>query len=292
MRIILFFLVTFTALFAKLNVSVTYPYIEQLTKEVAQDKVNISLLSRGDWDPHFVVPKPSLVGKLRDADLLILNGASLEIGWLPPLMDSSNNAKIQKGAEGYVDLSEYIKLQDIPTHVDRSMGHVHEEGNPHFALDPHNMIPLAEVIMLTLSLHDEKNYSVYKKNFESFKSKWTKKLNQYDAKMKKCRGMKVVQYHELFNYFLKHYGIASIDNLEPIPGIKPNSKHALKLIGQIKDQDVKLILQDVYHEHKTAKFIAQKTGAKVVEIPHDVGAIKGTETLERFFDMLVGRVCN
>ena len=291
MRIILFFLVTFTALFAKLNVGVAYPYIEQLTKEVAQDKVNISLLSRGDWDPHFVVPKPSLVGKLRDADVLILNGASLEMGWLPPLMNSSNNAKIQKGTDGYVDLSEYIKLQDIPKSVDRSMGHVHEEGNPHFALDPHNMIPLAEVIMLTLSLHDDKNYSFYKKNFENFKKKWQKKLKEYDGKMKKCRGMKVVQYHELFNYFLKHYEIKSIDNLEPIPGIKPNSKHALKLINEIKDQDVKLILQDVYHEHKTAKFIAQKTGIKVVEIPHDVGAVKGTQTLEKFFDTLVGRVC-
>lgn len=292
MRIIILLFVTFTALFAKLNVSVAYPYIEQLTKEVAQDKVNISLLSRGDWDPHFVVPKPSLVGKLRNADLLILNGASLEIGWLPPLIKSSNNAKIQTGTDGYVDLSEYIKLQDIPKSVDRSMGHVHEEGNPHFALDPHNMIPLAEVIMLTLSLYDEKNYTFYKKNFESFKSRWQKKLKHYDAKMKKCQGMKVVQYHELFNYFLKHYGIKSIDNLEPIPGIKPNSKHALKLVNEIKDQNVKLILQDVYHEHKTAKFIAQKTGAKVVEIPHDVGAMKGTETLDRFFDTIVGRVCN
>jgi len=291
MRIIVLLFVTFTAVFAKLNVSVAYPYIEQLTKEVAGDKVNVALLSRGDWDPHFVVPKPSLAGKLRDADLLILNGASLEMGWLPPLMQISNNAKIQKGADGYLDLSEYIKLQDIPKSVDRSMGHVHEEGNPHFALDPHNMIPLAEVIMLTLALHDEKNYSVYKKNFESFKMKWTKKLKHYDVQMKKCKGMKVVQYHELFNYFLKHYGIKSIDNLEPIPGIKPNSKHALKLIAEIKDQDVKLILQDVYHEHKTAKFIAQKTGAKVVEIPHDVGAVKGTETLERFYDTIVGRVC-
>jgi zinc/manganese transport system substrate-binding protein len=291
MKIILLFLLTFTALLAKLNVGVAYPYIEQLTKEVAQDKVNIALLSRGDWDPHFVVPKPSLVGKLRNADILILNGASLEMGWLPPLIQSSNNAKIQKGTDGYLDLSAYIKLQDIPKSVDRSMGHVHEEGNPHFALDPHNMIPLAEVIMLTLSLHDENNYGFYKKNFENFKRKWQKKLQVYDGKMAKCRGMKVVQYHELFNYFLKHYGIKSIDNLEPIPGIKPNSKHALKLVTEIKEQDVKLILQDVYHEHKTAKFIAQKTDVKVVEIPHDVGAVKGTATLEKFYDTIVGRIC-
>jgi len=291
MRIILLFIISFSLAFAKLNVSVAYPYIEQLTKVIAKDRVKISLLSRGDWDPHFVVPKPSLVAKLRDSDLLILNGASLEMGWLPPLMKSSNNPKIQKGANGYLDLSEYVKLQDIPKSVNRSMGHVHEEGNPHFAMDPYNIIPLAESIMLTLALHDEANYSYYKKNFETFKSKWQKKLKSYDAKMKKCRGMKVVQYHELFNYFLKHYGINSIDNLEPIPGIKPNSKHALKLVDEIKEQGVTLILQDVYHEHKTAKFIAQKTGAKVVELPHDVGAVKGTQTLDRFFDTLVRRVC-
>mgnify|MGYP001818804412 FL=1 len=292
MRIFLFSLLFATSLFAKIEIAAAYPYIGELTKTIAKGKANVVVLSRGDWDPHFVVPKPSLVSKLRNADLLILNGASLEIGWLPPLISSAHNAKIQKGAKGYLELSDYVKLKDIPGEVDRSMGHVHEEGNPHFALDPHNMIPLAEVIMLTLALHDEANYSYYKKNFEAFKEHWQKKLRNYDAKMKKCKGMKVVQYHELFNYFLRHYGIQSIDNLEPIPGIKPNTKHALKLINEITDEDVKLILQDVYHEHKTANFIAQKTGAKVVELPHDIGAIKGTQTLEKFFDTLVGRVCN
>lgn len=292
MRIILLLLVAFSATYAKLNVSVAYPYIEQLTKVIAQDRVQLTVLSRGDWDPHFVVPKPSLVSKLRDSDILILNGASLEMGWLPPLIASSHNPNVQEGAKGYLELSEYVELQDIPNNVSRSMGHVHEEGNPHFALDPHNMIPLAEVIMLTLALHDKDNYSFYKKNFEVFKVHWKKKLKSYDAKMKKCKGMKVVQYHELYNYFLRRYGILSIDNLEPIPGIKPNSKHALKLINEIKEQDIKLILQDVYHEHKTAKFIAQKTGAKVVELPHDLGAVKGTKTIERFFDTLVRRVCN
>lgn len=292
MKIVLLFLVAFSATFAKLNVSVAYPYIEQLTKIIAQDKVKITVLSRGDWDPHYVVPKPSLVSKLRDTDVLILNGASLEMGWLPPLIESSHNTKIQKGANGYLDLSEYVKLQDIPKSVDRSMGHVHEEGNPHFALDPYNMIPLAEVIMLKLALHDDANYGFYKKNYERFKAHWQKKLKNYNAKMKKCKGMKVVQYHELYNYFLRRYGIKSIDNIEPLPGIKPNSKHALKLINEIKEQDIKLILQDVYHEHKTAKFIAQKTGAKVIELPHDVGAVKGTQSIDLFFDTLVRRVCN
>lgn len=285
-------MLTFGAAFAKVQVAAAYPYIGELVKTIAKDKAEVLLLSRGDWDPHYVVPKPSLVGGLRDADLLILNGASLEIGWLPPLTQSSHNVKIQKGADGYLDLSQYIKLQDIPDHVDRSMGHVHEEGNPHFALDPNNMIPLAEVIMLKLSVMDKANHPFYKQNYEAFKAHWEKKLQAYDQKMARCKGMTVVQYHELFNYFLRHYGIRSIDNLEPLPGVKPNSKHTVELVDEIKVQNVKLILQDVYHEHKTADFIAAKTGAKVVQLPHDVGALKGTESLDAFYDTLVDRVCN
>ncbi len=281
-----------SATFSKMNVAVAYPYIEQLVDEIAGNKVKITLLSRGNWDPHFVVPKPSLVSGLRDSDLLIVNGGSLEIGWIPPLIKSANNSKILPNAKGYLDLSEYIELQDIPKSTDRSLGHVHAEGNPHFILDPHNVIKLAEVVMLKLSLVDSANQAFYQKNFKAFKSHWQKKLKSYDKKMRACKGMKVVQYHELYNYFLRRYGIKSIDNLEPVPGIKPNSKHALKLVNEIRSNNVKLILQDVYHEHKTASFIAAKTGAKVVELPHDVGAIKGTGTLDRFYDMLVGRVCN
>lgn len=292
MRTLFILLFFATSLFAKLQVAAAYPYIEQLTKEIGKDRVAVTLLSQGSWDPHFVVPKPSLIGGLRNSDLLILNGASLEIGWLPPLIQRANNPKIQKGSRGYLDLSEYVKLKDIPKHVDSSMGHVHEEGNPHFILDPHNILNLAEVIMLKLSMLDRKNHPFYKKNFETFKARWIKKLKRYDAKMKKCEGMKVVQYHELFNYFLYRYKIKSLDNLEPLPGVKPNSKHTLELINTIRKNGVRLVLQDVYHEDKTASFIASKSGAKTVKLPHDVGALKGTQTLEKFYDTLVGRICN
>ena len=292
MKILWMLLLFVSTLFPKMNVAVAYPYIEQLVHEIAHNKVKITLLSRGNWDPHFVVPKPSLVAGLRDSDLLIVNGASLEIGWIPPLIQSAHNAKIQPHAKGYLDLSEYMQLIDIPKSTDRAQGHVHEEGNPHFVLDPHNIIKLAEIVMLKLSLLDSRNQNFYQKNFSAFKSHWQKKLKSYDKKMRACKGMKVVQYHELYNYFLKRYGIKSLDNLEPLPGIKPNSKHALKLVNEIREYHVKLILQDVYHEHKTAAFIAKKTGAKVVELPHDVGAVKGTQTLDRFYDTLVGRICN
>jgi len=291
MKIILLLVLTLSAVFAKMQVAVAYPYIEQLTYEIAKDRVDITLLSRGAWDPHFVVPKPSLIAGLRNADLLIVNGASLEIGWMPPLVNNANNAKIRPNAKGYLDLSQYIKLQDIPKSVNRSMGHVHEEGNPHFVLDPHNIIQLAEVVMLKLSLLDGSNKAFYQKNFKTFKAHWQKKLKVYDKKMRKCKGMMVVQYHELFNYFLRRYDIQSLDNLEPLPGISPSTKHTMELINNIPKNKVKYIIQDVYHEHKTASFIADKTDAKVIELPHDVGALKSVKTLDDFYDTLVNTTC-
>lgn len=291
MRQLLLFLLLASSLFAKLNVTVAYPYIKEITNSIAQDRVKITALSKGNWDPHFVVPKPSLVAYLRDSDLLILNGASLEIGWLDPLIKSANNPTIQKNADGYLNLSEYIKLQDIPKSTNRSMGHVHAEGNPHFILDPHNVIKIAHIITLKLSQLDPGNKAYYQKNYANFKAHWQKKLKTYDKKMKKCKGMMVIQYHELFNYFLRRYGINSIDNIEPLAGVSPNPKHTLKLISTVKSNDVKLILQDVYHEHKTSQFISQKTGVKVVDMPHDVGAMRGTDSLDKFYDTLVGQVC-
>ena len=291
MKHILLLLLLASSLFAKLNVTVAYPYIKEITQSIAQDKVKITALSKGNWDPHFVVPKPSLIAYLRNSDLLILNGASLEIGWLSPLIKSANNPTIQQNANGYLDLSQYIKLQDIPKSTDRSLGHVHAEGNPHFILDPYNVIKLGKVIMIKLALLDPKNQAYYQNNFANFKAHWQKKLKSYDKRMNKCKGMMVIQYHELFNYFLHRYEINSIDNIEPLAGVSPNPKHTLKLINTVKNNNVKLILQDVYHEHKTAKFISQKTGVKVVDMPHDVGAMQGTESLDKFYDKLVGQVC-
>jgi len=291
MKILFLLLLVASTLSAKLNVAAAYPYIKEITHAIAKEKVDITLLSQGNWDPHFVVPKPSLIAYLRNSDLLILNGASLEAGWLSPLLNSANNPKIQRNAKGYLALSDYMDLQDIPKSVNRSMGHVHAEGNPHFILDPHNIIKLAKVISLKLSSLDSANKAYYQKNFEAFKSEWQMKLNEYDKKMKACKGMNVIQYHELFNYFLRRYGINSLDNIEPLAGVSPNSRHTLELIETIKKNNIKFILQDVYHEHETADFLAQKTGAKVVKMPHDVDSLKGTSTLESFYGTLVNQLC-
>lgn len=278
-------------LLASIHVSAAYPYIGELVKTIAQDKVQVSVIAQTSSDPHFVTPRPSYIGVLRNSDLLILNGGGLEIGWIPPLLAQSNNPKIIQGASGYLDLSKYVKLIDKPTNLSRAGGDVHADGNPHYALDPYNMPILAKVIMLKLSALDPVNKNSYRANYDLFAKQWAEKLTQWESAMSSCKNRQVVQYHELFSYFLNRYSISTVSTIEPLPGISPSSKHSLELIKLIRNEKIKLILQDGYHESKTAQFIAEKSGAKAVVLPHDVGSQENTESLEALFNMIVAKIC-
>ncbi len=280
-----------TSIFAKLNVATTYSYLGEVTKEIGGDELKITVLANPKLDPHFITPKPSLIGKIRRVDLLIINGGQLEIGWLPPLLKSANNRKIHAGGSGFLDVSGAIDFIDKPKSVSRAYGDVHPDGNPHFATDIHNIIPIAKLISMKLSLLDPSNESIYKENYKTFVNKMEKLTKELESKYQECRGKKVVQYHELFNYVLNSYGVKNIINIEPLPGITPSSKHTLKVINSIKENSIKTILQDVYHEKKTAEFIANKTGAKVSIVPHDVGAVDGANSLESFYSMVAKRIC-
>ena len=288
----IFLLVLLTSLgFASVRVDATYAGLGEIAKKIGGDNVSVTVLGSSKYDPHFIVPKPSLLAKLRRADLLIINGAGLELGWLPPLIRSANNAKIQTGASGFLDISHFVNLIDKPTSVSRAFGDVHAEGNPHYITDPHNIVPIAKAIEQKLSSIDEDNSEIYKKNLKIFIDKWNNYLKIFDTKMLTCKDRKVIQYHELFNYFLKRYNFKSYANIEPLPGISPSSKHTLSIINTIRDKDIKIILQDVYHEKRTAKFIASKTDAKVLTIPHDIGVVKASDSLEDFYNNIAKKIC-
>ena len=289
-KIILLTVLLTTLVFAQLNVDTTYSTLGAVAKKIGGDNVKVVVLGSPKYDPHFIVPKPSLLSKLRRADLLIINGGGLELGWLPPLLRNANNAKIRNGAKGFLDMSHFVPMIDVPTSVSRAFGDVHAQGNPHYSTDPHNVLIMAEAIAKKLSQIDPAHEAQYQKNLADFTKEWQAYLTKYDANMQMCQTKKVVQYHELFNYFLKRYNIKSYGNIEPLPGIAPSSRHTLALIQIMRENGVKTILQDVYHERKTAKFIADKTDARVAVIPHDVGA-EGSQTLQEFYNTIANRIC-
>jgi len=281
-----------TVTFAKFNVVASYPYLGKIIEAIGGENVHLKVLASAKRDPHFVIPKPSLIPAIAHADLLVANGAGLEIGWLPPLLRSANNPKVNIGSKGFLDISHAIHLIDIPKSVSRAMGDIHPEGNPHFATDPHNIIAMAKRIAEKLIALDNVHAKSYEANLASFIQKWKQFLLSFDRGMKSCRGKNVIQYHELYNYLLKRYAIKSIANIEPLPGISPSSKHTMKLIEKMKQKHILMILQDPYHEKKTAHFIAKKTGAKVIILPHDVGSISGTQSLTSFYTTIRERLCH
>jgi zinc/manganese transport system substrate-binding protein len=287
MRMLAVLLLLFSISLAQLKVIATYPWIGELVKEVGKDRVSLYVIAKGTEDPHFVVPKPSHIAKMRDADLLIVQGASLEVGFLPPLLQQSNNPRIQPGRQGYLDLSEFVDLIEKPVNISRAMGDVHPEGNPHYQLDPHNIPPLAKAIAERLCQLDSPNCAHYRGNLEDFLKRWNARLTEWDREFAKLRGIKVIQYHKLYDYLLRRYGMVLVGTLEPLPGIPPTGKHIEGLISQA--QGVKFILQDVYHEKRTAQFVAQRLNAKVVILPHDVGAVPEAKDLFSLFDEILKR---
>lgn len=289
-KILLILLAALAPLFAKVEVAATYPFIAALTEKVGGEHVDVITLAKGNWDPHFVVPRPSLIRKVADADLLIINGAQLEIGWLPPLIRRANNPKVQPGTQGFLDLSRFVTLIDKPAAVTRASGDVHPDGNPHYSTDPFFMPVLADAIADRLARVDPAHAAAYRANAKAFRSAWEPKLAQWQHDMAPLAGTKIVQYHQLYNYFLKRFGLVNIGNIEPLPGVDPSSRYTMGLIEQMRAVKVGLILQDVYHSPRTAEFIAEKTGARVVMMPHDVEAVHQADTLTHLYDTMVERL--
>ena len=290
-KILLSILLSISGLYASIRVDTTYSTLGAVTKQIGGDLLKVTVLGNSKYDPHFIVPKPSLIAKLHRADLLIMNGGGLEIGWLPPLIKNANNRDIQPGAKGFLDMSHFINFIDKPASVSRGFGDIHAQGNPHYSMDPHMILTMARVIADKLSSLDPNNKTIYNSNLQKFLTKWKKYLENYDESMKECKNKNVIQYHELYNYYFKRYGFKSHANIEPLPGIAPSSKHTVALINIIKANNIHTIVQDIYHEKRTAEFIADKTGAKIQLIPHDVGSIKGTETLEKFYTFIAQKLC-
>jgi zinc/manganese transport system substrate-binding protein len=288
-RVLVLFLLPL-GLLADLKIAVTYPYIGAIVKEIAKDETSIYVLAKGNWDPHFVVPRPSLIAKVRRADGLIINGGQLEIGWLPPLIRRASNSNIVRGTDGYLDLSGYVDFLKKPKRLDRADGDIHPAGNPHYHLDPKNILILADTIKEFLVKLDTDNKSKYENNLQKFKKMWNVKIKEWDKKMEDKKGMKVVQYHNNLEYFNHAYGLENIGTIEPLPGIPPSSRHTIALIKLIKEKKPSVIFHDVYHSTKTAEFISQKTGVPIVIMPHDIEALDEVEDLVSLFDYLTSAI--
>lgn len=275
----------------KLNVVAATSDMAALASEVGGDRVNVIAIARGYQDPHFVEAKPSFLLNLRRADLLIAVGLQLEIGWLPPLITQSGNPKIQPAASGYFDASQYAEILEIPTvQVTRAMGDVHPLGNPHYWLDPQNGLRVAGGIAQKLSQMDPGDASYFNQRLENFRARLTAAEKRWDDQMRPYRGRKIVTYHQSWPNFVKRFGLQVVDYVEARPGIPPSPAHVVDLIGQMKRQNVKLILVEPYFDLKTPQSVARETGGLVVVLMPSVGGNNETGDYIKLFDYDINQV--
>ena len=277
----------------KLNVVTTTEDLASIAREIGGDLVTVESIARGYQDPHFVEAKPSYILRLQRADLLILVGRELEVGWLPPLVQQSRNAKIQPGREGYLDASLQARILDIPQgQITRAMGDVHPLGNPHYWLDPENGKVIARAIAESLAQLRPGDAAVFTQRLGDFSARLDEAERRWLAALAPYKGIKVVTYHRSYTNFADRFGLDVIGYVEPRPGVPPTPRHTLDLVNEMTSQSVKLVLVEPYFDLKTPNAIGRQAGAIVVVLPPSVGGTKDVTDYFKLFDNAVALMVN
>lgn len=306
---------------APLAVVATLPGLGQVAEAVGGEEVSVTTIASGVQDPHFVDPRPSYMVKLRDADALLVNGLDLEVGWVPPLIEGARNGRVRLGAPGYVDCSRQVPVLELPSRqLTRADGDVHPFGNPHYMTDPLNAKIVADTVAQALSrLRPEKApyFSTRAKAFaasidkamfgaelveliggnkldrlarsgelEAFlgREQAGTKLGGWLGRMAPLRGAKVVFYHRSFSYFAQRFGLVAVDYVELKPGIQPGPSHLADVVTSMGREHVRLVVAHPFNDRKLAELVAQKSGARLLLLPLDVGGVPNAASLPAFFD--------
>ncbi len=285
-RLVVFLLLFIVAwpVSARLNVFTCEPEWQALVKEVGGDNVKVFSATTALQDPHHIQARPSLMARMRRADLVVCTGADLEAGWLPVLLRRAGSKHVQPGNTGYLEAAKYVTLRDIPTALDRSMGDVHAEGNPHIHTDPRNLLKVADVLTKTLVILDAKNASAYEKRGKEFASRWQQAIKRWEQQASGLRGVPIVVQHKSWIYLSHWLGLQEVATLEAKPGIPPTVNHLSKVMQITKQRQAKMIVRAAYQDARASEWLADRTGLPVVVLPYTVGGNKNAGDLFALFD--------
>ncbi|MBL4588748.1 MAG: zinc ABC transporter substrate-binding protein, partial [Alphaproteobacteria bacterium] len=270
---------------AKVNVFACEPEWAALAKEIGGDLVTIKSATNAKQDVHHIRAKPSLLAAMRKADLVFCSGASLEIGWLPILIKKAGGPDVQPETIGWFMASDYVeRLEVIKEHVDRSMGHIHPEGNPHVHLDPQNISIIADILAERFMMIDIENIKSYQQNLDTFQREWNDLIKRWNTNARPLKGQSVVVYHNSWVYLLKWLGMDVVASLEPKPGIPPTASHLETVLAKVKGKDVTAILVAPFENNDAAEWLSVKTGIPVAHMPFTVGGNDKVHDLSTLFE--------
>jgi ABC-type Zn uptake system ZnuABC Zn-binding protein ZnuA len=262
----------------KIRVVATIPDLKALTEEVGGNLVEVESLARGTQNAHELEIRPSLMLKLRRADILVENGLELD-SWAEVAVQGANNPKIVRGAPGRVDASRGIQVLDVPaTRVDRSMGDVHPLGNPHYSMDPGLAPIVTGNIVDGLARFAPDQRAVFEKNRQAFLARLDEAMARWTQALGPYKGAKVVVYHPQWIYVLNRFGLVQAATLEDRPGIPASPAHLTRVIRQMKDEHIRVIIVEPWNDVKLATRVAEEAGARAVVLASMVGGVKGADS--------------
>ena len=275
---------------AALRVLATTPDWAALVNELGGDRVNVYAATNAFQDVHRVEAKPSLVARARNADLVVATGAELEVGWLPVLVQESGNAHIQPGSAGYFEAASALRLLDVPSSVDRSMGDVHPQGNPHVQLDPRNIGLIATALSARLTQLDAAGAAYYEARGADFQARWQAAIAKWQTKAAPLKDVSVVVIHKDQVYLCHWLGLREIGAIEPKPGVPPSAGYLAELVTKLSAVPPRMILRNAYNDAKAPDWLAERIHAPVVLLPFSVGGSAEAKDLFGLFDDTINRL--
>jgi zinc/manganese transport system substrate-binding protein len=269
---------------AKLNVFACEPEWAALATELGGDKLKVSSATTALQDPHHIEARPSLIARVRGADLLVCTGMELEIGWLPVLIQQSGNAKLAPGSPALFEAGRFITPLEVPTRIDRSEGDVHAAGNPHIQQDPRNIARVATALSARLAQLDPANAADYQQRLQSFTSRWNAAMQKWEAQAAPLKGVGVIAHHKNMSYLWSWLGVREVGTLEPKPGVEPSVGHLTELSNLLARQPVKMVVRAAYEDGRASQWLSERAHVPAVMLPFTVGGNDKARDLFGLFD--------
>lgn len=278
--------------FANLKIFACEPEWGALAKEIAGSKAGIYVATGPDQDAHYIRARPSLIAKIRRANLVFCTGASLEAGWLPLLLQRGAQAAVQPGKPGNIMAADFVNTIEKPLVLDRSLGDIHPEGNPHVHLDPRNIIILAKILSKRLSIIDPSNSAYYQKRTNSFVKGWEKLIIEWNKRLNRLKGQRVAVHHRSWSYLLSWSGLREAAMLEEKPGIPPSARHLNNVLKGVKADRTMAILRTSFDDPQPSQWLMKKTGIPAIVLPFSVSREPVEGNLARLFNNILKKLEN
>jgi zinc/manganese transport system substrate-binding protein len=275
---------------AALRVFACEPEWGALAQELGGDLVDVNVATTAQQDPHQVQAKPSLIARMRNADLVVCTGAELEIGWLPLLLQQGGNAKVQPGQPGFFAAADQVRKLDVPTTLDRAAGDVHAAGNPHIQTDPRNIAAVATALSARLQQVDAAHAPQYAQRAAAFTQKWQQAMARWATQAAPLKGVPVVSQHKAYAYLYDWLGLREVAVLEPKPGVEPSASHLQGVLAQLKATPARMVLFSAYQDGRPAEWLGRNANLPVVKIPFTVGGTDQAKDLVGLFDDTLARL--